>query len=271
VVALVNGLNDLSKLLPVLFYVSNFPNQISVAPELTQTWSLSVEVHFYLLWPIAFFCLLRWRDMKSAVWATAAAYVLFSAWRFVIWIHDQNVGHLYDATDARADELLVGCLAAMLTHVRVSAYAVNAAFVALILICVFLPNDGTLWILELGGPVVSILTAVLLAGITQQSFVGRFFSVPLMRHFGQISYGWYLWHLPIITWFSPNGTFLNLNPLLTFLILGTFSWILAVLSYQFLERRFTGSPSLFLRRRDAAPELITSLMPNSQGSATSQS
>jgi peptidoglycan/LPS O-acetylase OafA/YrhL len=83
-----------------------------IVPGSSVYWSLAVEEHFYLLWPLAFLALAR-RSVRQTQQILFAACVVFLLWRVIV----SNSGVLpagwtYIATDARADSLLWGCLLA---------------------------------------------------------------------------------------------------------------------------------------------------------------
>ncbi|MET0291551.1 MAG: acyltransferase, partial [Steroidobacteraceae bacterium] len=85
-----------------------------VAPGTDILWSLAVEEHFYLLYPMVF--LLVWRlptqrQRASVLFALCGALL---AWRCVLYfgIHMRWEWN-YAATDARADSILYGCALAL--------------------------------------------------------------------------------------------------------------------------------------------------------------
>lgn len=95
------------------FYVGNYYQAVHghVSNGLSHAWSLGVEEQFYMLWPLGLMVLLR-RKADLAHWLMAAI-AGFWVWRavleFVIGVREVWV---YEAFDARADHLLMGCLLA---------------------------------------------------------------------------------------------------------------------------------------------------------------
>lgn len=75
-------------------------------------WSLSVEGHFYLLWPFVFLSLARGRIRVSHV---AVLIGLVLLWRTLrVWIFGADEWQIMLSTDTRIDSLLWGCFLAVL-------------------------------------------------------------------------------------------------------------------------------------------------------------
>ena len=92
------------------FYISDYARAFLQLPHIVQhTWSLGVEEHFYLLWPLALLGLLR----LPARWRPAALFGLFvaaTAWR-MIWYDDvSDWPETYFRFDTRMAGLMLGAL-----------------------------------------------------------------------------------------------------------------------------------------------------------------
>jgi peptidoglycan/LPS O-acetylase OafA/YrhL len=96
------------------FYFNNYYQAIygHFSSVYSHTWSLAVEEQFYLLWPVILIWLLRrGADLAHVL---AGAIVCVWAWRAFLIFGAQVPGvWLYEAFDARADHLMVGCLLAV--------------------------------------------------------------------------------------------------------------------------------------------------------------
>ena len=157
-------------------------------------WSLSVEEHFYLLWPGLLVAL----GKRRARWAVPLLACLFAAWRgldsYYNWIAALNPGlkELVGRTDYRMDGLLWGCAAAFLwdaREIRAKAWWAIGALMAMALLLIFEP-PGYVALLALLMPVPLILTAA-----DPASWFGRLFELRPVAWFGRLSYSVYLWQM----------------------------------------------------------------------------
>jgi peptidoglycan/LPS O-acetylase OafA/YrhL len=121
---LVGALRDVhltpSALLAQVLYVSNYFDTTGAhwwadrAPGTWVFWSLAVEEHFYLVFPLLYLLLRRHvssRYRQAAIVLGLCAFVL--AWRFVLVFALGMGGRVYVATDTRIDSLLFGCALAI--------------------------------------------------------------------------------------------------------------------------------------------------------------
>jgi peptidoglycan/LPS O-acetylase OafA/YrhL len=101
-----------------LAYYTNYRmiwNSAGMVPGLGVLWSLAVEEHFYLLFPLAFATMAGWpKGRQVSVLAVACIAVL--AWRCVLvygWGAPNTNIRTYMATDSRIDGILFGCILAI--------------------------------------------------------------------------------------------------------------------------------------------------------------
>ena len=93
--------------------------KLDLPPQGLQTlWSLAVEEHFYLFFPVLYYLLFsrhirrRWQTVTIA---SACAVVLLWRVYLIYFLHRPigNMGRIYLYTDTRIDSILFGCLLAI--------------------------------------------------------------------------------------------------------------------------------------------------------------
>jgi peptidoglycan/LPS O-acetylase OafA/YrhL len=231
-------------------YAYNFVPPALYAPLLAHTWSLAVEEHFYLLWPIALMLLLPRR--RALVGFTVVCALLSAAAYFVFTRWLDLKGYFFDRwTPVAAFSLLVGCLAALLVNFertgdRIAAACQSRSYVAIGMM-LFLTPTLIYFVPLLAHRVAPAHLALNLqsAGIAmllvwlvfnQRSTVVAGLEMAPLKYIGKISYGIYIWQGFFLA-VSPDrvpGSSWPPDPMIG--VLGVA--VLAPLSYHLYEARF---------------------------------
>jgi len=92
-------------------YYYIFVGQQNFAPATSVMWSLAVEEHFYLLFPLMISLLFRYFSARRTAAILLAVCVAVLAWRCFL-VLGLGMGHRYTyyATDTRLDSILFGCI-----------------------------------------------------------------------------------------------------------------------------------------------------------------
>lgn len=94
------------------YYLAIFPDSGSVVSGLQPLWSLSVEEHFYMIFPLIFLLLSRGRIDIRHICGLLALIIIWRYVRFQFLLGTQ--WEIYISTDTRFDSILFGCLLALL-------------------------------------------------------------------------------------------------------------------------------------------------------------
>lgn len=138
---------DLAEPLAVLLYYANyyhiyvgFKSAGDVLSPLGVLWSLSVEEHFYMAFPLLLLVMARRRT--QLLWILAGTLVLALAWRawlaFGIGVDRLPMDRMFKATDTRFDSIIWGCVAALLMERYGKAFVLACARPAVVTLALVL-------------------------------------------------------------------------------------------------------------------------------------
>lgn len=202
------GLDDVhSDALLSALYLADYGIAFFDSPNtLLHMWSLAVEEHFYLLWPPALMWIIR-RTPPGKVWrAIALLFCLGWAWR-VLWVaQGQAFYEVFFRFDTRTTGLLLGSMLAALTVERPDLFErLRAQLPRWLWLVLAVPLLMALeWddmnALTWGITVVELATLAILVAVhrPQHNLIAEMLSAPLLVRLGQLSYGIYLWHYPVV-------------------------------------------------------------------------
>jgi peptidoglycan/LPS O-acetylase OafA/YrhL len=175
-------------------------------------WSLSVEGHFYIVWPFIMFLLFRVVKKVSIAAAVLTAMVpLLYMW--LAWIFHNN-GYLsaYLRTDARIVSLVVGALGAVLWMKTsyISPLTLRMLSLPAVVAMVIVHSIADGWkpfIWDGGMALFDIATLVVILALAHGVFpVLALLTHASMQWIGKISYGLYIWQIPVLTLLNRHAT-----------------------------------------------------------------
>lgn len=239
-----------------LFFEQSYFVNISRPPLLQHLWSLSVEEQFYVVWPIMLIALYKVKignvTPRAKIFIASAALAIAStAWMIHLSVSNgfpipNDPSRVYFGTDTHAMGLLVGCAAAALwrsdrlnerlTPDRAAAMnglgLLSLAGLAYFFVFVSELNE---FLYRGGFLVLSLLTAVLVViaahpGLKFGSRLGN----PVLKWFGDRSYGIYLWHWPIFV-LMRSGIDIQWPDPIAFVVKIAIVLVISDLSYRFVE------------------------------------
>lgn len=197
-----------------LFYLTDYSRAFWQVPTyVAHTWSLSVEEHFYLLWPLI---MMRF---NPSVKALVAAYVVATIWRWLPW---QEAAYL--RFDTRTAPLLLGCIIAGVPRGRFPAWP------ALLLLAVATSLNP--WQFDGTAGVGAVMAVELAAAAAILGSAPAWLSHRWMAYLGKLSYGIYLWHV-LISVYLVDVLLVSWREALLYTLPGSVA--LAAISYHSIE------------------------------------
>ncbi|MES1198267.1 MAG: acyltransferase [Chitinophagaceae bacterium] len=224
-------------------------------PIILHTWSLAVEEQFYLLWPAT---ILLIKKPKILLIIVSILLVVVSATRFILWtLHIKDLAYADLFIFTRIDGICVGCMLAIMLRFNPDLLR---KYISMVVFGFAIINFGFYFLNRLYSyslpylAIVGYTTFAMLFGllvykaITNENKLIQFiFNNSILKFFGKISYGLYVYHWPVKLLFFPffKNFFLNKiaissqNSEVCSAILVTIAAVLlSVISYRYFESPF---------------------------------
>jgi peptidoglycan/LPS O-acetylase OafA/YrhL len=238
-------------------------------------WSLAVEEHFYLFWPLVVFLLARRPRVLIAVSLGASLSAMLA--RLTGSLMGLSWWTTYVLTPFRLDGLALGAFLAVtarqpggwerLVRALPRVAAVAGGLLAVTFVWTRLVSrQGLELVLPVRADLIMILLACLLIWALrtpERSATSRFFRSRSMVFLGTYSYGLYVYHhfisyyltinrteLELAHWLGSHGAAVALQAVVG----ASASLALAYLSYEFYEKRFLALKRLFETAKEPAPQ-----------------
>jgi peptidoglycan/LPS O-acetylase OafA/YrhL len=223
-------------------------------------WSLAVEEHFYLFWPL----LVRFSPNEKLLRRCGAVVVLAICGRLALAFFKAPWTAEYYLTTSRMDSLALGGFTAILLRQH-PGWPGRRGVIGLAGGAVAILAGVALWrgslgfddwpMRTLGYTVLAVLFACLVGYVgTTDGRLGRFVSNPILVSFGRYSYGIYIFHVLVLTicerslgpWLFPKLGLPVESPLRLFVLSMGLVFTIAYLSWHFYEKHFLALKERFV-------------------------
>lgn len=209
--------------------------------DLGHLWSLGIEEQFYLIWPLTLWLLAKLKiPSKMMIPLILFASLGVMAHRTSLWNEGTSWIILYVRTDTRLDSLLIGAMFAYVyRHFQVPSKILNSvatsSFIGLIYIKYVLYKSP--FIFEMGYTIIALLAGFIILSVVEGVFfVQKVFTWRPLTMIGKVSYGLYLWHMPIFLLF---GRHVTSGPKPLRILIGiVIASVVTSLSWFFIEKPF---------------------------------
>lgn len=174
----------------------------------THLWSLAVEEHFYLIFPL--FLVVFGAFKKRLVWALFGVLALVPLWRLFTFTTFETlpvVDYNYMMTDARFDSIVWGCLLSVLldkdARLKLTQWLTGwlpiILATAILLLCFIIRDENFRYIWRYSLQGISLFVLVLnLYFFRPVSWGLNILETWPLLWIGRLSYPLYLWHFPVL-------------------------------------------------------------------------
>jgi peptidoglycan/LPS O-acetylase OafA/YrhL len=238
-------------------YINNFIYGIgwwkNYAPiALGHTWSLAVEEQFYLVWPCLLLLVLKFGGIKYLRIGLLSLFTLLLI---------NKLFDFYKLDTVLSLGLVFGCLVAVLRFdgklsLNIPQPLIILSILFLLIFGLFpIPKVfngfGNSRIVDLVIEIVSLIIILGLADSKNEGIPKRILGSNFFVYIGKISYSLYLWHKPVFVWFQKLALIYHWPPSLAFILKFVATFLIAILSWELIEKNIVQWGRTFLKKRQA--------------------
>lgn len=221
--------------------LDNYFGAASSENPLLHTWTLAVEMQFYLILPLLLLLVKNRKVLNILLLVMVIGLLSYCTYN----IFRGNAGSMYFSLPGRMPEFLVGVLATTMnlrnyTWIKRNSLVISSLGFIIIVATAFI-FDENLHFPGLTALIPTIGTLMIL--VSSDNLVNQFLSKRACVFIGEISYSIYLWHWPVMAFIRYNNDHYELN--LREIIISIITTIIfSILSYYLVERVFRKSKGL---------------------------
>lgn len=218
-----------------LLYVSDYGISFWGVPEhIRHTWSLSVEEHFYLIWP-AFLITTRKLSDRALLQVLLVMFAVATIWRVADCLIWDDWVRTYYRFDTRLSGMILGAVLAV-GQWKVSEHAaakMGGIALYLLALMVVALRWKAMPSLMIGTLAAELAAAALIIALTSghETSVSKMLSRPWLVYLGVLSYSIYLWHYGFAYVLRDA-----INPVWAFVISLGASVVISAISHKYVEK-----------------------------------
>lgn len=190
----------LSGISNIFFWMSaDYFDSASILKPLLHTWSLSVELQFYLVWPLMLLILAKFGRKVVAI---GAVIITFSGFALSLYAINNDSTGAYYLTQYRFYEFAAGGLtflfrrSSYFNKIERAHFTLFALGIALVVYSVFAYSTKTIF--PGVSALIPVIGSMLIIMSGDKTILAKVLSLRPVRYIGEISYSLYLVHWPVV-------------------------------------------------------------------------